>query len=890
METIMLSGGQLVSPGAVTEGLTSTETNTANTETWTVTDGTTVIPAQVPGNVLADLHRAGLLPDLWWRDNELAWQEPCLRTWTFSRTVSLNADHLAQQHLELVFAGLDTLATVRLNGHIVLQADNMHHEWRCDIRDQAVIGENLLTIEFASAVTAAAERQAERELICWNDRNISPVGRGWMRKMACSFGWDWGPCTPGCGIWRPVTIEAWSEPRLTDCHITQFHQEHAVQLTVAVQLSQPSQVCQALADANCLPSHKQNYELTVIDPQGDEQTWSFAELSSAKSSGKSSSAIFPDGDGFTGTITIDQPQLWWPNGMGDQPLYTILVRDTKTAQVLSHRIGLRTIELNVDPDEDGQAFQFIINGEPVFAFGANWIPIDMVEPIRSRDEYQARIQDAVDANMNMIRVWGGGIIESDDFYDCCDEQGILIWQDFLYACATYPLHDQTFIASITYEAQCQVKALRHHACLALWCGNNELEQGLVADQRGPRHMSWDEYRPVFDDMLSNMVQTFDGSTPYWPGSPHTPEMSQPSQTERKDFNSPLAGDAHCWSVWFGGGTLESQRAWNHRFMSEFGFQSFPEPRTIETFTQPEDRNFTSRIMDYHQRSPDGNNKIFRYMLDWFRCPESYEEQMWSSQLIQALTVQYAAEHGRRIQDRMRGILYWQLNDCWPAATWSSVDVFGRWKALQYFARRFFAPLLVSGVEDTAHNTVAIHASNNGPATEHVIVAAEVMTTTGEVIHQQQWSKAIPHQTNALIDQLDLTPHLEQYPAHQLIVWLDMWHDQTDKNSQENSVPKKGAGINDRPVSRNMVTLVKPKHLSFTSQKLPANSSVTINTVSKSKSPVTSQRSGYASKQTKISTSQIILSTSNHINQYTFAHAQPCLSPKISTGLRAVSMR
>lgn len=648
------------------------------------------LPAQVPGCVHQDLRQAALLPDPWFRDQEKESHWVADETWSYKTTFSVPQAMREAPHLRLSFGGIDTVAEIWLNGILLGKTDNMFRVWEFEVQGKLLPGENSLQVRFPALIPLMRAAHQQHPLPGWNLYHADFEGKSHFRKMACAFGWDWGWMCPTVGLWQPVKLLAFSE-RITHLRITQSHAAGGVRLQV--------------------------------QPQGSpgvraELTLSLAGTVIATAAG-------------CGPLTLDvpSPQLWWPNGMGGQPLYDLEAR-TASGQRLHRRIGLRTLELLRQPDEFGESFRFRVNGRDCFMKGANWIPCDLWLAHIPRETYARLLTAAADCHMNMIRVWGGGIYEHESFYDLCDELGLLVWQDFMFACSTYPAYDEVFLENCREEAVGQVRRLQHRACLALWCGNNELEQGLVRfdiQDWTPHAMPPDLYKRLFDDLLSEVVAAEDGITPYWPCSPHSPSG------DRNHFNNPACGDAHAWSVWFGGESLEAQRNWNFRFMSEFGFQSFPELRSVEAFTLPEDHSLNNWIMEYHQRSQDGNIKIFRTLLDWFKDPADFESALLLSQLIQGLCIQVAAEHARRIQGRMDGLLYWQLNDLWPGATWSSIDVYGRWKSLQHLSRRFFAPVAVSLLEDAQRGSMAIHLSNHLPETFTGTLHWLATTAAGEPI-------------------------------------------------------------------------------------------------------------------------------------------------------------
>ena len=396
------------------------------------------------------------------------------------------------------------------------------------------------------------------------------------------------------------------------------------------------------------------------------------------------------GEKSSAHIDIADPKLWWPNNLGEQNLYDVAVEiinaDGKMIDKNSTRIGLRTLILDRHDDKWGESFQFKVNGVPFFAKGANWIPIDTFITRADEDFYRQILTDAQEANMNFIRVWGGGIYEQDMLYDLCDELGLCVWQDFMFACSAYPVYDDAWLDTFKAEAADNIKRLRSHPSIALWCGNNELEHMgyMITDEVNEETgtMSWAEYKLLFEEVIPEVLDIYDGGHDYWVSSPLTPGAN------RGEPNDPTRGDAHLWEVWHGRKPFEWYRTCEHRFNSEFGFQSFPEPEVVKSYTLPEDRNITSFIMEKHQRSGIGNDAILQYMLSWFQLPTSFDMLMWASQILQSLAIKYAVEHWRRKMPQGMGTLYWQLNDCWPVASWSSLDYIGNWKALHYSAKRF----------------------------------------------------------------------------------------------------------------------------------------------------------------------------------------------------------
>lgn len=676
------------------------------------------VPATVPGCVHTDLLAEGRVPDPWFRDNEkeLAWVAE--KDWVYTATLQVSDEMLARSHQVLRFEGLDTLCRVEWNGESVGQADNMFRTWEFDIQGLVRPGENELRLTFFSPLPVMKKKDAERRLYSWNVFHEDYSGKSYVRKMGCAFGWDWGLMAPTAGIWRPAALVAW-DARLKHVRVRQEHQEGRVLLHLSSE-----------TDGEGTVRHRLDFEgETICETEGN-------------------------------VLEVSEPRLWWPNGLGERPRYTLaselLAEDGSVLDSRKIRLGLRELSLVREKDEHGESFRFRVNGVDFFAKGGNWIPCDVFPSRVGNETYRHLLRACADSHMNMIRVWGGGIYEDERFYDLCDELGLLVWQDFMFACSAYPADDPGFMENVRSEALDQVRRLHHRACLALWCGNNELEQGLVEWGR----VEWEDgkpmpeapYKDLFDDLLPGVVALEDGSTPYWPSSGHTPGAG------RANCHDDRSGDAHSWSVWFGNQPIEAQRGWKFRFMSEFGFQSYPEPRSVQSFTLPEDRGLINWIMDYHQRSGPGNQTIYKYLLSWFPVPKDFESSLWMTQLIQAICIQVAAEHARRIQGRMDGLLYWQINDLWPGATWSSIDVYGRWKALQHFSRRFFSPVCVSLLESHSASTMSLHVSNHRRGSLQASLEWRVTTLAGETLEEGSEDIEVPPQSDREIRSLDCTGH------------------------------------------------------------------------------------------------------------------------------------
>lgn len=730
---------------------------------WTVrrADEERVLDAVVPGDVHLDLLRAGEIPDPFFRDNEdrLHWIGDS--DWVYSRSFTVPADVLKADRLLLRCEGLDTLAEVSVNGRSIGSADNMFRTWEWDVADALREGENEIAVLFRSINPEIAERQAEGFYAVGGGGTLKKFGTSQIRKEQCNSGWDWGPCCVTCGIWRPIGILAYDQARLTDVEIRQTHGTGGVHLSVGVELERAADSEAALLA-----------EVRLC--QGG------AEVCRAEAS--------VSGEAAASELTVEAPRLWWPNGMGAQNLYELAVElkdvDGTVLDTRRRRIGLRTIELVEEEDEWGRSFHFRVNGVRFFAKGANWIPADVFQPRVSEAKYRDLLQSAVDVHMNMIRIWGGGIYEEDRFYDLCDELGLLVWQDFMYACAAYPASRPSFLANARREAEDNVRRLRHHPCIALYCGNNELEQCNFVGGKREGAMTGEEYSLLFDETLPAVVKQLHPEIPYTPSSGYTPD-------DRGDPFAEHSGDVHFWHVWNRRQPLEWYRSCLSRFCSEFGFQSFPEPRTCEAFTAPEDRNINSYVMNWHQRNVDGNPKAIHYILQWHWLPSGLENTIWLSQIMQGLAIKYGVEHWRRHMPRCMGALYWQLNDCWPVASWASIDYFGRWKAEHYMARRFFAPVLLSCLEDTTKGTLELHVTSDLPQSAVCEVRWTATDARGKTLEEGRMTASTPVNGSACVKTLDLQNLLEKHTPRDVMVWLEL-------------------ALDGEVVSENFVTFARPK--------------------------------------------------------------------------------
>ena len=674
---------------------------------------------QVPGGVHTDLMTAGCIPDPFFGDNELRVQWVAEQDWQYSRTFAVSRDLLKEDRVYLVCEGLDTLGQVSINGKPVGRFENMFRAYRWDVKALLQEGENQIVVDFDSPVQYAKEKEAAFPLSGVQPWSI--MGGPYLRKAPCHFGWDWGPMLPAVGIWKDIRLEGFSAARIEDVHLRQ-------------RLANGKGILEAAVKVNRWSEAGLRAVMKVTAPDG-----------------KSFIKEIPV-EGMSGTVTVEvsDPQLWWPNGYGEQPLYEVEILLKSGENALDEReyqIGFRTIELRQEPDEWGESFTFVVNGTPIFAKGSDWIPADSF-PTRISDSYlEGLIRDAALANMNMLRVWGGGFYEEERFYDLCDRYGILVWQDFIFACNKYPA-DEAFFENVRVEAIENVRRLRHRASLALWCGNNEMEQGWAEwgwnkpDDHANQRLK-QAYDRMFHHMLPAIVAEEDPDTHYWPSSASSGiPFADPSAQTR--------GDCHYWDVWHGRKPFTAYRSQFPRFMSEFGFQSLPPMETVKTYAEEKDWNMTSYIMEHHQRSFKGNGLMIGQMTDTFRMPKDFPALVYLSMVLQGEGIRYGVEHWRRHKNRVSGTLIWQLNDCWPVASWSSIDYFGRWKALHYMARRFYAPVLLSVEDHEVEGKMDVWLTSDVDADWQGKINWKLVTLAGEVLESGMEEAALRPQESRMV--------------------------------------------------------------------------------------------------------------------------------------------
>jgi beta-mannosidase len=686
------------------------------------------MPAKVPGSVYETLLSLGKMPDPFYRDNELDALKLMERDFTYETEFNLNKELLESDGLLLHFDGIDTLGEIYLNGSFLGKCYNMHRIWEFDIKELAKEGENHLRIELFSPTRYIKEEQEK----CYTGGSSDCMeGFPHIRKAHCMFGWDWGPRLPDAGIFRNVKILAIKECRFDEVYVKQQHTKDKVVLDIDWSLELFGEEL------------TQNVTFQAVSIKGE---------------------IYPQRE--DGTIEITNPSLWWPNGYGKQPLYTVTGQISndkgEILDIWEKRIGLRTLTVKNEKDQWGESFCHVVNGVSVFAMGADYIPEDnilgRVTPLRT----ERLLKDCIEANHNTIRIWGGGYYPDDYFFDICDELGLMVWVDFMYACASYELNDE-FEENITQETIDNVIRIRHHASLAIWCGNNEMETQVQDKVWKPSPKQVLDYIKIFEYIIPKIVKEYDPVTFYWPSSPS-------SGGNFIDSWNPDKGDTHYWDVWHGNKPFSEYRKFHFRYASEFGFQSFPCIQTIESFTEKQDRNIFSRVMEMHQRNTAANGKILNYISDNYLYPKNFDHLIYTSQLLQADAIRYGVEHWRRHRGRCMGAIVWQLNDIWPVASWASIDYYGRWKALHYYEKRFFAPIMISCEEEgeMTQRPHCIEEPHDIEKSAKLNVANETMSDiTGkvrwalrnpkaEILKKGEEAVTVPALTSIWLDKLDFS--------------------------------------------------------------------------------------------------------------------------------------
>lgn len=747
--------------------------------------------AKVPGSVYSNLLEKGLMPDPYYGMNELDALKLMEQDFGFRTTFCLSGEQLAMDFLLLHFDGIDTLADIYLNDIYLGHCDNMHRVWEFDIAEAAKEGENQLRLHFFSPTKYIAQ---ENEQVYTGGSQECMKGFPHLRKAHCMFGWDWGPRLPDAGIFREVSVLCGKKARIEQVYITQ--EWNAIGGGNRLQDAPEEEAVLVHFDvtAECFMEEKEAeekfiYHTALYAPDG--------RVLVAKCS-----KTAEDWD----SILVENPQKWWSHGYGSQPLYTaeVVLLDENGILLDSfvRRIGLRTMTVNQDKDAWGECFAHEVNGVKIFAMGADYIPEDNLLSRVTKERTRKLLEEAVAANHNCIRVWGGGYYLDDWFYDACDELGLVVWQDFMFACASYEL-DDAFERNVSAEIRDNVRRIRHHACLGLWCGNNEMETQTLDKAWEPSIKQKYDYIKLYEYIIPKILKEEDPATFYWPSSP----------SSGGNFDNPWdenRGDTHYWDVWHGNKPFTEYRKFYFRYLSEFGFQSFPCLKTVETFTAPEDRNIFSRVMEMHQRNKAANGKILDYLSATYLYPASFEMLLYASQLLQADAIRYGIEHFRRHRGRCMGTVVWQLNDIWPVASWASIDYYGRWKALHYAEKRAFAPVMISCEEigelserpyciaqpAPIEKAARLHVANETMETVSGLVKWELRNPDSSIICAGEEQVTVPALDGVWLDKLDFSAYDE------LTVYFSY-----------------SFAMNGKVVSENTCLFTAPKHFAFENPKL-----------------------------------------------------------------------
>lgn len=686
------------------------------------------LPATVPGTVHTDLIASKKIPDPFYRDNEWQVQWVAEIGWRYRRVFQVPAEFLTNDAIHLMIEGLDTFAAIFMNGRRVAETSNMFIPHRFDVKSLLRVGENEIEIHFDSPMQRAQELEAQHGKL--------PVAlesyRVYARKAQYSFSWDWGPKLATSGLWRPIRLEGRHHLRIDNlfAEVQLDHDLHRARVLARIEVEKFTTITAEFV-----------VEISGPDFHASKQT----------STSNTNLAV---------EFLIDQPHLWWPNGYGAQPLYEMRVRarvDSEIVDERTARFGIRQLELVREPDAGGESFLFRLNNVPIFCKGADWIPSDSFIQRISNEKYRSLLNMARDAHMNMLRIWGGGIYEQKAFYDLCDELGILVWQDFMFACGGYPEYPE-FVDNVRQEIATIVKQLRNHPCVVLWCGNNENEWLWNMEARRP-------YREMpgvslFEKIIPEICAEYDPTRPYWQSSPFGGE----------DPNSEQEGDRHQWNIWSNWADPATIAKDRGRFLSEFGFQAPACLDTWKKFLDDKDLWSQSPVFEHHNKQVEGSERLHRFLAGYVKMPRDFDDFIYKAQIVQAEALKTMVEHWRREKFHTAGTLFWQLNDCWPASSWAVIDSELQPKAAYWYSRRFFAPILVSF--KPAGRCIEIWATNETLSTFEAEFVCEVLSFSGEVGLAQRMRVLIPANMSlrlvaAVFDELLQLDPRQQYVRAQL---------------------------------------------------------------------------------------------------------------------------
>ena len=722
------------------------------------------LSANVPGCVHLDLIDNGVIDDPFFGENEKMLQWIGETDWNYRLFFTPSENIQRRTNKKICFYGIDTYAVVYLNGHRIIDANNMFHPWEKDVTDILRPDTNELVINFRSPINEIIPRLEKTNYVLPAENDQAAGTSPFTRKAPYHYGWDWGPCLITSGIWREVSLFGWDSWHIDDLSIEQ---------------------------KECNSNHASLKFQVLVESQTSEHGTLVISESSANIHNEYPVKIVEGENVFDHELEIIDPDLWWPAGHGNQPLYTfdITIETEDQTYQISKRIGLRNVFVKREKDENGYSFAVHVNDVPIFLKGANWIPADSFTPRLTKEDYSSLINNAIMANMNTLRVWGGGIYEADYFYDLCDEKGILIWQDFMFACSLYP-GNKEFLDSVDQEVRYQVNRLKSHPCIFLWCGNNEIASGWLSwgwkDELSDS--VWKEdYKRLFHELIPEICEELDPIRLYWPSSPGH-ELALPEVDQIYG-----SGDNHYWGVWHGGDDFDAYEKNIGRFMSEFGMQSFPEINTIKTFANEEDWDIGSDVIRAHQRASLGNKNIKKYIERYYPMPKDFESFVIMSQIMQAEAIRIAVEAHRRKMPYCMGSLYWQFNDCWPGASWSSIDYYGNWKALHYAARRFFDPLLISIIDED--ELIKIFLTNDHAQNFRADLSLKLCSFDGTILSDLTKNVEVPSVNSTKILQFDRSELVKSHDISKIMLISELF--------------RKGASL-----TKNNFFFVRPKEMNL----------------------------------------------------------------------------
>ncbi len=756
------------------------------------------LPATVPGTVHTDLLANKKIEDPFYRDNEkkLQWIEK--EDWEYKTEITIDQNLLKNDAVEMVFEGLDTYADVYLNDKKIIIADNMFRSWKADVKPILQVGKNQLRIYFHSPINFVMpiyNSLGYAVPVSNNDMTSEARVSAYSRKAGYHFGWDWGPRFVTSGIWRPAYIKSWNKLTIDDLFIKQFSVDGTdakmeAQVTVK-STAEGIKTLQLFIDGSKTPT----FSKSVFVQKGNNV--------------------------LQAAFDMNNVELWWPNGMGNHKMYqfkAVLFDNQNELATKEVKRGIRTIEVVQESSDKGKSFAFKVNGKMVFMKGANYIPQDNFIPRVTTAQYEHIINTAVECNMNMLRLWGGGFYENDIFYNLCDEKGILIWHDFMFACSLYP-PTENFKKSVYEEAKENIIRLRNHPSIAMWCGNNEITQFMNEKYWGQFKQKWRTptdsletiatYDHIFHEILPAALKAYDDEKFYWSSSPNTTNYSH-------DFPSQhVTGDLHYWGVWHGKQPFEKFNDNLAPFMSEYGFQSFPELETVKTFAIPTDYNIDSNVMKGHQKSGIGNQTIAFYMKDMFNVPAKFEDFLYVGQILQSEGIRMAIEAHRRAKPFCMGTLYWQINDCWPVASWSSMDNYGRWKALQYNVKKAYQSIIVSPFRENENiNIYAVSDEYNGTTVKAQI---RLLDFNGKVIRNEEKSLDLPENSSTVIYSLKEKEWVSGVDTNSTFIHVRLL--QNDKELCQNTFFFKNPKNTILPKVKITVKQIDTEHIAVTADKL-----------------------------------------------------------------------